>query len=55
MLYRLCMKDSPLTLREGGSRWSVWSCDGWRTCHDYVMKMAGALWVVHGGLAVDPP
>ena len=55
VLYRLGMEDMLLTLHGGGSRCSVLSCYGWRTCHDYVKEMAGALWVVHGGLAVNPP
>ena len=53
VLYRLRMEDLLLTLCEGGSRCSVWSCYGWRTCHDYVKEMAGALQVVHGGLTVS--
>ena len=26
-----------------------------RTCHNFMKKVAGALWVVHRGPAVDPP
>ena len=51
----LCIEDLLLTLREGGSRCSMWSCYGWRTCPDYVKKMAGALQVVNREPAVDPP